>query len=146
MLEVRMIPHAEFHALRLSRFRPEAEITQLEDWEYKGRIWVGEAIVFSEWLRPADDSEVLGSLAIDFAEFPGPAAEQVLRAIGLPIRCGMGLEDLKVVLGEPVRTLRFVAEQVTYEFLTAEPEPYKVSCTVQEDGGLSYLDVMVAGG
>jgi hypothetical protein len=35
-----MIPHAEFHALRLSRFRPEAEITQLEDWEYKGRIWV----------------------------------------------------------------------------------------------------------
>ena len=139
----RMISHSKFHALRLSQFRKDAEIAELENWEYYERIWVGEAIKFSEWLRPVDDPEALGSLAIDFNEFPKPAANRVLKAIGLPIRPGMSLEELKAVLGDPVKTLRFVPEQTTYNFLTAEPESYAVSCTVQKEGGLSYLTVMI---
>ena|ERR1017187_182051 len=59
-----MIPHSKFHALRLSQFRKDTEIAELEDWEYEERIWVGEAIKFSEWLRTVEDPEALGSLAI----------------------------------------------------------------------------------
>ena len=89
-----MIPYSEFASLRLSQFRPDTEITPLEDWEYEDRTWVGEAIGFSEWLRPADSPEVLGSLAIDFDEFPAPAAERVLQAIGLSVRPGMTIDEL----------------------------------------------------
>jgi hypothetical protein len=141
--ETAMIPYSEFGVLRLSQFRPDAEISELEDWEYEDRDWVGEAVGFSEWLRPADTPEVLGSLSLDFGEFPRPDADRVLTAIGLPVRPGMGFEDLRAVLGEPVETLRFGPSKVTYEFLTPEPQRYKVSCTVKQEGGLSYLNVMI---
>ncbi|WZO98035.1 hypothetical protein EP7_005088 [Isosphaeraceae bacterium EP7] len=138
-----MISYPEFGALRLSQFRPDAEISELEGWEYEDREWVGEAVGFSEWLRPADTPEVLGSLSLDFGEFPRQAADRVLKAIGLPVRPGMEFEELRAALGEPVETLRFGPAKVTYGFLTPEPHRYKVSCTVKQHGGLSYLDVMI---
>jgi hypothetical protein len=84
-----MISHARFGKLRLAEFRPDAEIAELDNWEFMDRIWVGEAIGFSEWLRLKNKPETLRSLAIDFSEFPGQAAADVLRAIDLPVRAGM---------------------------------------------------------
>ncbi|AMV37533.1 hypothetical protein [Planctomyces sp. SH-PL62] len=141
-----MIPYSQFGLLRLRPFRPEAEVVELDDWEYEGRCWVGEAIKFSEWLRPEEKPEALGSLSLDFDEFPAPAADRVLEALDLPVRAGMTFEELKAVLGEPVETLRFSPNKVTYEFLTAGAEPYQVSCTVKNQGGLSYLGVMIPAG
>jgi hypothetical protein len=138
-----MIPHVKFGQLRLKQFLPNAEIAELEDWEYEERVWVGEAVGFSEWLRPVEDPEILGSLSINFKEFPERAADQVLKAIELPLKRGMTADNLKAVLGEPVETLRFVPGKVTYGFMT--PEPYKVSCTVEDEGGLIFLEVMIPG-
>ena len=138
-----MIPHTKFGRLRLKQFLPDADIAELEDWEYEERVWVGEAVGFSEWLRPVEVPETLGSLSINFEDFPESAADQALQAIELPLKRGMTADDLKAVLGEPVETLRFVKDRVTYEFMT--PEPYKVSCTVKDDGGLTFLGVMVPG-
>ena len=138
-----MINYQEFGTLRLASFRPDAEIVELDDWEYEDRLWVGEAVGFSEWLRPAEEPEILCCLSINLTEFPLTATNQVLQAIDLPVRSGMSFEELRAILGEPVKTLKFVPEQNTYEFLTAEPYPYKVSCTVPLEGGLSYLEVMV---
>src|SRR3954454_5506755 len=127
-----MIPYSKFGQLRLSQFRKDAEIAELEDWEYEDRLWVGEAVGFSEWLRPADAPETLGSLSINFKEFPERAADQVLQAIDLPLRQGMTTDELKAILGEPAAALRFVAGQVPCEFLSRDPDPYKVSCTVED--------------
>jgi hypothetical protein len=137
-----MIPHARFSKLRLAQFRPDAEISELANWEYMDALWVGEAVGFSEWLRLESDPEVLRSLAVDFAEFPEEAAFAVLHAIDLPVRRGMTAAKLRVVLGEPVEEYRFVADRITYEFAVAGPPQYNVSCTVLNDGGLSYLVVM----
>lgn len=138
-----MIPHARFAAPRLAPFRPDAEVVELEDWEYEDRYWVGEAVGFSEWLRPEGEPDAMGSLTLDFAEFPGDAASRVLEAIELPVRPGMTLDELKAVLGEPRQTFRFVAGKATHEFLADGPEPYQISCTVKEQGGLSDLGVMI---
>jgi hypothetical protein len=140
-----MIPYSKFGRLRLSKFLKDAEIEELEDWEFENRIWVGEAVGFSEFLCPAENPKTLGSIAIDFAEFPEKAAKQVLEAIELPLRAGMTVDEVKGVLGEPAETLRFTAGKASYEFLTTDSEPYKVSCTVKDKGGLSYLVVMVPG-
>ncbi len=137
-----MISHARFGTLRLAQFLPDAEIAELEHWEFMNHLWVGEAVGFSEWLRLENEPEVLRSLAINFTEFPEQAAEEVLRMIDLPVRGGMGLAELRELLGEPVKELRFVKDRVTYEFVLPGPPRYGVSCTVLNDGGLKYLVVM----
>lgn len=137
-----MISREQFGRLRLSTFLPAADLAELEEWEFEDRVWVGEALGFSEWLRPADDPESLGSLSIDFARFPEDVAGRVLEAIGLPIRAGTDHEGLRDALGEPEEVCRLVPDQVDYEFRTDGPEPYRISCTVRDEGGLSYLVVM----
>ena len=137
-----MIAHAKFGKLRLAQFCPDADIAELSRWEFMDAIWVGEAVGFSEWLRLESAPAVLRSLAIDFAEFPAVAAAAVLQAIDLPVRAGMSIRELRAMLGEPVEEHRFVADRVTCEFAAPGPSRYRVSCTVLNDGGLSYLIVM----
>lgn len=96
-----MISHEEFAVLRLAQFLPAEEIQTLNDWEFLDRIWIGEARGFSEWLRLADEPDVLRSLSLDFDEFPAACTHRVLGTIGLPVRAGMRLDDLRRVLGEP---------------------------------------------
>ena len=136
-----MISYTRFGKLRLTQFRPDADIADLAGWEFMDDVWVGEAIGFSEWLRLESDPEVLRSLALDFAEFPADAADTVLRAIDLPVRAGMSAPELQTLFGDPVKQLRFVADRITYKFVVSGPH-YSVSCTVLNDGGLSYLVVM----
>lgn len=53
----------------------------------------------------------------------------------------MTLADLRTVLGEPARQFRFADDRLTYEFTLRGPPRYSVSCTVLNDGGLTYLVV-----
>jgi hypothetical protein len=121
---------------------PDGEIAELDHWELRENLWIGEAVGFSEWLRLESDPDVLRSLAIAFPEFPQQAAAEVLRIIELPVQAGMTLPDLRRLLGEPVKEFRFADDRVTYEFLVSGPPRYDVSCTVLNDGGLTYLVVM----
>jgi len=139
-----MISHARFGKLRLGQFRPDAKIAELDNWEFMDHVWVGEAVGFSEWLWLEDKPDTLRSLAIDFSEFPEQAAAEVLRTIDLPVRAGMTVEELRELWGEPAKELRFVRvkDRVTYQFVLPGPPRYDVSCTVLNEGGLTYLVVM----
>lgn len=138
-----MISHAAFGKLRLAQFLPGAEMAELDNWEFLDHLWVGEAVGFSEWLRLENQPETLRSLAIDFGEFPGPAAADVLRTIDLGVRAGMKLDKLCEILGEPTKEHRFVNDRVSYEFVVPGPPTYDISCTVLNNGGLTYLVVVV---
>jgi hypothetical protein len=137
-----MISHSRFGKLRLAQFRPDADIAELDNWEFMDHMWVGEAVGFSEWLRLEKKPETLRSLAIDFSEFPESAAAEVLRTIDLGVRAGMKLNELRELLGEPVKEHRFGKDRVSYEFVVPGPPKYDVSCTVLNKGGLTYLVVM----
>lgn len=138
-----MISHDIFGALRLAHFLPDAKIAPLRDFEFADRFWVGEAMGFSEWLRPEDDPDILRSLALDFAELPYTAVEAVLKAIDLPVSPGMTVDELRTILDEPSEILSFTPDRLTYEFLCMGPPEYAISCTVLNDGGLTYLVVMI---
>jgi hypothetical protein len=137
-----MISHAEFGRLRLRGFLPPDSLAALQDWEFEERLWVGEALGFSEWLCLEEDPNVLRSLAIAFDDFPTTAAARVLETIGLPLAKGMTIDALRNILGEPHRKFVFVKDRVTYEFRPSRDRPYNISCTVLNDGGLVYLVVM----
>lgn len=138
-----MIGHEQFRRLRLRQFLSAKKISALADWEYEGRLWVGEANGFSEWLRLEKDVENLGSLAIDFETFPARAAKRVLETLDLRLHKGMTATEIAAVLGKPRKTERFVPDRQTYEFVTSGKQPFRVSCTVREKGGLTYLRVMI---
>ena len=141
-----MLSHEEFHKLRLCQFVDPAEVTGLSDWEFMGRDWVGEALGFTEWLRPKSAPEQLGSVALDLDALPADVAEACLSRLGLPLRRHMTLPDLVALYGEPVRVARFVDDRATYEFRIGDPDLYRLSCTVLADGGLHYLVLAVADG
>ena len=138
-----MIPCSDFARLRLSAFVPETEIAQLENWEFENHLWIGEAIGFSEWLRLETDPDTLRSLAIDFSAFPEAAVDSVLERLKLPVRQGMSLNELDQLLGKRVAEYRFVSDRISCDYFTPEPHRYRITCTVKNDGGLSYLIVMV---
>jgi len=138
-----LISYKRFGELRLADFLPAKRIRLVEDWEFEGRVWVGEAAGFSEWLRLSDDPEVLRALTIDFETFPVRTAARVLAEVGLTVRKGMTLAKLEAVLGSIRESSRFAADRETYEFRTKGRQPYEVSCTVLDEGGLTYLGVKV---
>ena len=57
----------------------------------------------------------------------------------------MTLEQIRAHLGDPVSEETFVADRKTYYFSVGEPEAYRVSCTVQHEGGLIHAVVAPAG-
>ena len=122
-------------------FVPKKQIRSLADWEFLDRLWVGEAIGFSEWLRPQERPTILESLALDMAELPEDVVNRVLERIGLPLRRGLTNRELGKILGEPHETLVFTEDRKTFEFRYGETDTYLVSCTVLHDGGLTYLVV-----
>lgn len=82
-------------------------------------------------------------MAIDFNELPHSKIEEILRVIDLPLRAAMTFEELKTILDEPFETHQFASDRMTYEFSLPEPNPYNISCTVLNSGGLIYIVVTV---
>jgi hypothetical protein len=137
-----VIDYADFRRLRLAEFLAPTEVVPLHDWEFEERLWVGEAHGFSEWLRSASTPDELGSIALDFSTFPRGAAREVLSRLVLPIDPGMTIEELESILGPSRSSQRFTPDRVTYVFVTTGAEPFRISCTVLNEGGLTYLGVM----
>ena len=140
-----MLPVAEFRGLRLSQFLPGEEIAELAEWEFLDRIWIGEAVGFTEWLRPAEDAESLGCVSLDLVALPLERSNAILARLDLPVRRGMPLEQLEAALGPALRQEIFIADRKTYYFAVREPDAYAVSCTVLNDVGLTYVVVAPVG-
>ena len=139
---IELIPYDSFGRLRLVNFAgPETEIHEVSNWEYEDDEWVGEAIGFSEWLRLAEDPEVLRSLALELDQLPQGLAAKVLAHLKLPLARGMELAEVNKVLGEPSATFDFRKDRFTNEYAVGREHPYTVSCTFARPGGLVYLSV-----
>ncbi|MDB4951766.1 MAG: hypothetical protein JWM27_4415 [Gemmatimonadetes bacterium] len=138
-----MISYADFSRLRLAHFvRDPGEVADLDDWEFMEDLWVGEAMGFTEWLRLAEEPDVLRSLSLDMPTLSDSVAGRVLDALDLPVHYGMSLSEVVHRLGEPTDVLRFGRDRTTYEFRVGERDVYDLSCTIHHRDGLIYLVVM----
>ena len=138
-----LISHQEFGKLRLAQFVTDpGEMATLENWEYMERVWVGEAIGFTQWLRYEEDPEILGSLSLDLIELPDEISQSVFRVLALPLRQGMSYEEIVHLFGKPNCTYTFVKDRKTYEFARGVKWKYLIDCTIHEDIGLLYVTVM----
>ena len=143
---IELISYSRFGGLRLADFlSPEAEVVEFGDWEFMDDLWVGESVGgFTEFLRLAEDPDVVRSVALDFTTLPTESAAAILHAIGLPLAPGMSEPMVTALLGSPDFVEQFPAapDRRTLYFPCGAREPYRVSCTVHQADGLIYAVVM----
>lgn len=135
-----LISHEEFGRLRLVDFAPE--VAEIEDWEYLDRLWIGEAVGFSEWLRPIENPDVLGALSLHLADLPDEVSQKIFTVLHLPLSSGMNFSQVVSLFGEPKNSHRFTSGQRSYEFRCGSRWPYQIDCTIQDEDGLSYITVV----
>lgn len=136
------VPYAEFRRLRLSDFVGLESVALVADWEYMDRVWVGEAVGFSEWLCLETNPSVLGSMAVDFDGLDSSVVQRILERLGLPLCAGMGADAIARLLGEPCAERVFGPDRSTFEYLVGADDRYTLSCTVKKDGGLVYCTLI----
>ncbi|MDX2200318.1 MAG: hypothetical protein SF069_15265 [Phycisphaerae bacterium] len=135
-----MIPHEHFYTLRMSQFLDPALIDERVNWEYYDYLWVGEGYIFSDILQLEDDPERTRAISIDLLDFP--AAEEVLRCLGLPLHRNVNQSDVDQILGQPFARKRFVADRYSVHYMVNTPDRYEVSCTFFDAGGLVWVVVI----
>ncbi len=138
-----MLTYDDFGRLRLRDFVDDADqIAVLEDWEYMDDLWIGEALGFTEFLRLDEDPLVLRAVSLHFEMLPEAAAERLLGVLRLPLRRGMVGDEVVGALGEPAEVLAFGPDRRAYWFRCGAEDMYEVCCTVEEEGGLTYVTIM----
>lgn len=120
---------------------PTGEVVRLENWEFQGRTWVGEAVGFTEWLCLEDDPAVLRSLSLDLLSLPEDVGRAMLSRLELPLAQGMTMQELEGLLGRPISSAHFVAARASSRFRTAGSEAFDIDCTVSDEAGLIYVVV-----
>lgn len=141
-----MLSYEEFGRLRLVQFVEPESVVQLRNWEFMDRIWVGEAVGFTEWLRLEDDPDVVRSVSIHLVELDSAAVEAIFARLGLPLWRGMSLSEIEILLGQPVHNERYVADRQSFLFRHGHDWPYDVNCTVHNEEGLIYVVIMAPAG
>lgn len=106
-----LVPHKQFGEIRLHQFLAADDIRELDNWEVMDEDWVGEAVGFTEVLRPARKPDVVRLVALDLDELTAETQCDLWSALQLPLRRGMSLVQLTAILGEPVKTFRFAGAQ-----------------------------------
>lgn len=140
---MQLISYDQFSKLRLRDFVPEGMlIGEAVDWEWMGSYWYNEGIGFTSFSRHMSTPDQTGGLEISFTELPAESNRRLLSAIGLPLRPGMSAPDVLSVMGSPAETHEFVPGRHSYEFNAGIPQPYVVSCTVDDAEGLVYVTVV----
>jgi|GEM_PF-989183 len=147
MSQLQLLPYKEFAILSLDQFLVEEpalqrDIAQLENWEFMGGIWHGQAIGFSEFLSLKTWPQELGSIAVDMLALSSRVVSSIFAVLRLAVTAGMSVSSIESSFGTPRKKLSFVADRFTYEYVLGDTELYRVSFTIQEGIGLSYVVVI----
>lgn len=139
-----MISLTQFSTLRLKGFVDD--VVALSDWEFLGRVWIGEAVGFTEWLRAVEAPEALASVALALTALPVEVSTRMFARFELPLRAGMTLPEIASALEmAPMREQRFVKDRATFDFRVVGEDAFTLSCTVLEVGGLSHVLIVAPG-
>ncbi len=134
-----MISKLEFGKLRLSQFIDRDQIDELDQWEYMGRLNIGEAHGFSEWIRTIERPDFLWCLSLDLPTFPCP--DKVLERLDVPLSAGANEDSVRLALGDPLEDTTLRPDRRSYRFGFPASEPYCIDCTFDLSGELKYLIV-----
>ncbi|GAB5553177.1 MAG: hypothetical protein Sapg2KO_27680 [Saprospiraceae bacterium] len=134
-----LISYKEFEKLRLKQFLPKNEITRVWNFEFMGKLWLGEVYGFTEFLRPLLSPFKTRSISISLEDLPEKTWKNMLAKLKLRFAKNSSLEEIESHLGKPVKIEKFTEDRLSYEFITGEKTKFYISCTLLTNGGLIYL-------
>jgi len=137
-----VITYRRFFGLRLSHFVPNVRLVTLSNWEYMGKLWIGEAVGFTEWLRLIERPDELRSVSIDLQEIDPTVAQKMFSEFDLPVAKGLRLADLERTLGASIASEDFLPDRRSYLFHVGDPDVYHIDCTIHKTLGLIYVVIM----
>ncbi len=138
-----MLSFEELAGLRLRYFLPpDSDIVENGGWEWMNGIWHYEGIGFTwfGWLE--SEPGVTAGLELYFEELAPAVVEQLLTKLGLPLEPGMLSSDVEKLFGAPYKTYDFAADRKTYEYQLNAPQTYLLSCTVNDEEGLTHVSLI----
>lgn len=86
-----LLPHKEFGKLRLHQFVAADDIRALDNWKEMDEEWTGEAVGFTEMLRPTHRPDVVRLVGLDLEELTAEIQRDLWSALKLPLQRGMSL-------------------------------------------------------
>ena len=135
--------YPQFARLRLRRFVPASlNVVEHDGFEWMNGLWRYEGVGFTWFGRLEHAPDDTAGLELAFDEIPGRAAERILYRVGIPVFPGINLDQLVVALGKPIRTDTFVEDRRTHTFFLGAPSSYEVGCTIHESHGLIHLSMI----
>ncbi|WP_298713519.1 hypothetical protein [Chitinophaga sp.] len=137
-----IIAYQDFHAIRLSDFYDGPDYQEVEDYDFMGEIWVGELCGFNTFLRPVSLPNETRAISLDFTKDHDGMALRVLEALELPIPANCTQSQMTDICGEPRKVVKLAKDTVTMDFVIGDRCRYLVSCTIHQQNGLMYLDVV----
>lgn len=135
-----MIDHDTFGKLRLVDFLPPSKVYNFDDYRLLGRIWVGEGLGFTTFIRLPKQPDVVRLVELDLFHLKPRAISRMFKALDLPLARGMSLGEIEALLGKHKAQQHFVADRITHEFEIAKPR-YSLDCTILNEGGLIHVTV-----
>lgn len=133
-----LIDKISFEKLRLKDFIPEVQ--SLSNWEFMEELWIGDALGFTEWLRPMNRDNQTQSISLDLNDLDSEVAWRVFDVLGLELEKGMTKQEVIEEFGNPSRTLSYTKSRQNYEYLIGSGQnEYHLSLTIDENDGLVYV-------
>ncbi len=130
--------YKEFGKMKFLDFFPKTDAYQ-EDHEGGLETAIGvactEGYVDTMFTSPADSKWQTSEMQVSFqnGDCPEAVGNAFLERLGLGIRKGMTQEEVKSLLGTPVRTF---PTSLGLDFVIGDTWPYYVGCTITERDGL----------
>ena len=135
-----LLPYASFSGLRIRDFYPEDskmyfDPTPSLECAIGYAAMEGYPFTYFAWLpsEPLQTAEI----SLDFRnDCPASIGEGILQTIGLPLKCGMSLEEVEGALGAPEHTELYDESGETMYYTIGDDESYKIVCNLTTDKGL----------
>lgn len=136
-----LISQEKFEALRLFNF--VQNYTTRKNWEYMGALWIGEAVGFTEWLRPVSEPKKTQSISIDLEGLNEETVWKVFEFLGLELEKGMTEEEIKTDFGHHFEQENLQIDRRTLNYIIGSGNnEYYLSLTITNETGLVYVNLM----
>lgn len=134
MISLSKMSYEDFGKLRFLDFFPRTDTyAKYDDAESGIGLCHTEGYPFTCFCSPLYDADRTAEILIDFSQTDCPmeSAHALLDYLGLPLRKGMALKELKAVLGGPI----VEENSLSIKCILGDEWPYYVRCTVYAESG-----------
>jgi hypothetical protein len=136
---MRLAPYAEFGRLRLAHWCPDDPFLEEVDRHYR---LIHERLCGVSFFRSMEHPDQTLSIDLELLNLHENLRSEILSLIGLPLAPGDSVDKVKSILGEPDVTRHSHLNRYSWlEFNTDQPDPYRVSCAIRDNEGLSQITV-----